>query len=251
MNSADYYKNFIFLDINFSNYHYTDNRSGVTRNYIAYMKKGRARIVTRDDSFEILEGDVFFIPKNCSYQSYWYGDNEISFLSLGFGESLTDDNLKFKAQIVNCDEQTKKLFFKIEANGSRVSSKSLSAFYDVLSRISGLLEGSFETSNKIKLDKVKAFIQKEPNLSLGEVAEKCGISTPYLYLLFKNNEEVTPNEFKQRVLCQRAAELLTVTDKSVEEISSALGFSSSSYFRKILKKHLGQTPREIRNTPRF
>ena len=63
MNSADYYKNFNFLDINFSNYHYTDNRSGVVRNYIAYMKKGRARIVSKDDSFEIFEGDVFSFPK--------------------------------------------------------------------------------------------------------------------------------------------------------------------------------------------
>ena len=110
--------------------------------------------------------------------------------------------------------------------------------------------GSFENGKKIKLDKIKNYIQKNPLSPLYEAAEKCGISTPYLYLLFKN-EETTPNEFKQKVLCDKAANLLTVTDKPIEEISSELGFSSSSYFRKILKKHLGQTPREIRNTPKF
>ena len=43
-------------------------------------------------------------------------------------------------------------------------------------------------------------------------------------------------------------ELVETTGLSVEEISNELQFSSSSYFRKILKKHLGKTPSEIRRT---
>ena len=153
--------------------------------------------------------------------------------------------------MVNCSQNTKNLLSQIKAGGNEVSCESLCLFYAALSDVLKRLEGRRESSKEIKLDKVKAFIQKEPTLSLGEIAEKCGISTPYLYLLFKENEDTTPNEYKQKVLCQKAEELLTVTDKSVEEISSALGFSSSSYFRKVLKKHLGQTPREIRNTPKL
>jgi transcriptional regulator GlxA family with amidase domain len=41
-------------------------------------------------------------------------------------------------------------------------------------------------------------------------------------------------------------ELLLTTNKKIEEISEMTGFSSGSYFRKVLKKHLGYTPREIR-----
>ena len=41
------------------------------------------------------------------------------------------------------------------------------------------------------------------------------------------------------------------TDKKIEEISSMLNFSSSSYFRKILKQHTGKTPREIRKNRGF
>ena len=43
-----------------------------------------------------------------------------------------------------------------------------------------------------------------------------------------------------------AVELLTTTDKTVEEISSLLRFSSAAYFRKVLRKHTGLTPKQIR-----
>ena len=74
----------------------------------------------------------------------------------------------------------------------------------------------------------------------------CSLSEPHLYYLFKKAGEVTPNEYRQKSLCDRAVELLITTDNSVEAISDMLGFSSSSYFRKILKKHTGKSPREIR-----
>ena len=60
----------------------------------------------------------------------------------------------------------------------------------------------------------------------------------------------TPNTQRQIILCERAVELLTTTDRPIEEISTALGFSSSAYFRKVMREHTGMTPREIRkNAP--
>lgn len=56
----------------------------------------------------------------------------------------------------------------------------------------------------------------------------------------------TPTEFKQRVLINKAAELLQTTDLPIEEISWRLGFSSPSYFRKIFKKYHTESPREFR-----
>ena len=57
---------------------------------------------------------------------------------------------------------------------------------------------------------------------------------------------MTPNEYRQIRLCEIGIELLSTTDKKVEEICNILHFSSSSYFRKILKKYTGCTPSEIR-----
>ena len=50
---------------------------------------------------------------------------------------------------------------------------------------------------------------------------------------------------------EKAKQLLMTTNISVEEISRMLNFSSASYFRKILKKYSGKTPKEIRKTLRI
>ncbi len=57
-----------------------------------------------------------------------------------------------------------------------------------------------------------------------------------------------PNEYRQRRLCECGIELLISTDKNLEEIATLLDFSSGSYFRRVLKKHTGKTPREIRGS---
>ncbi|MBE6762725.1 MAG: AraC family transcriptional regulator, partial [Ruminococcaceae bacterium] len=61
----------------------------------------------------------------------------------------------------------------------------------------------------------------------------------------------TPNQFRNEILCEKAISLLTTTNKSVQEISDTLNFSSTSYFRKILKAHTGKTPLEIRKKSDF
>ncbi len=58
--------------------------------------------------------------------------------------------------------------------------------------------------------------------------------------------EKTPNEVRQELQTDRAVRLLTTTDMNIQQISDSLGFSSVSYFRKILRKYTGKTPSQIR-----
>lgn len=249
MNNIIFSDNFIFNDFSFSNYHYTDNRKGVTYNFLAYMIKGHAEIVSDRKTIKINEGDVFYIPKNLSYQSYWHGNDKIRFLSFGFLELNTDEHSDFDLQVVPCN---KDLIHKITTIPTKrnVDCKALSVFYDVMSEVIPYMKRT-ESKEKVITEQIKITIRKNPNLPFTEIARLCGISEPYLYSLFKKNTNITPNDYRQKVLCDKAVELLVTTDKKVEEISSALNFSSSSYFRKILKKHTEKTPRAIRKNRTF
>ena len=60
----------------------------------------------------------------------------------------------------------------------------------------------------------------------------------------------TPIEYRNTARCRRAAELLTTTEMSVEEVAEAVGCANAAYFRKMLKKYLGTTPRTIRKNLR-
>ncbi len=250
MKSLVFYSNYNFNNFHLSTYHHTDGTNGASQNYVALLLKGRARIVTKAQTLEINEGDVFFIPKNLSYHSYWYGSPEINFLSIGFNELNITDKSNYTLQVVECNDEVKNAIKAIETNGISIDCKTLSHFYTAMELLLPLLKSS-ESKEKQIVERAKALILEDAHITTNELAKKCSVSVPYLYLLFKRTEGITPNEFRQIALCNLAAELLITTDKSIEEISSELGFSSSSYFRKILKKHLGVTPREIRKMQRF
>ena len=94
--------------------------------------------------------------------------------------------------------------------------------------------------------KARKYMEIDPKLSIAEIARNCGLSESGLYAAFRQ-QGTTPVEFRQRLLCEKAVTLLISTDMTVENVSDTLGFSTPSYFRRVLKKHFGKTPKEIRS----
>ena len=219
-------------------------------NYIARLLKGTAKIVSDKKTILIHEGDVFYIPKNLGYQSYWYGE-EINFLSIGFMDLGTMEGGPFELQVIPCKENLANRLSDIPTTGTKVSCEALCIFYDVMSRVIPLLSKDSESPSSHLAEKISQCIRDNPFSTLGDIATMCSVSEPQIYVVFKKIMHKTPNDYRQKVLCDKATELLITTDKNIEEISSILNFSSSSYFRKILKKHTGKTPREIRKSRGF
>ena len=246
MNKTFFYDNFWFLDLHFNKYHYTDARKGTPANYLAYMIKGHAKIVSDNMTLHIEEGDVFYIPKGLAYQSYWYGQDEINWLSFGFSHLNTTDDINFKLQKIPCSAETIKKITELPTVGNSVTCKILSCFYDIMADVIPVMKPASSTKGMQIVNRAKNYINTHPYCTIPEIAKDCMISEPYLYSLFKNIDHSTPNEYRQQILCQKGFELLTTTDKTIEEISEILNFSSASYFRKVLKKYTGSTPREIR-----
>lgn len=244
MNNAFLSNNFGFFKVKINKFHYTDNRTSETPNYLALMLKGNAKIVYGRTVLEIAEGDIFFIPKNLGYESFWYGD-QIEWISLGFSDFPESNYKKYILQKIVCDDQTKKLFFDIRLN-EPISSHNLGTFYTLLSLILPKMKTEEKSPVIILVNEAKRQMTLHSDLEIPKIARLCGVSESTLYSAFKKVLNITPNEVRLEILAEKAVLLLTTTDKSVEEISSNLGFSSASYFRKILNKTIGKTPREIR-----
>lgn len=73
------------------------------------------------------------------------------------------------------------------------------------------------------------------------------VSKQYLCLLFKNTLGLRPTEYIAKRRIQAAKELLTGTDKTVEEIAEETGFCSASYFCRLFKRYEGITPMHFKN----
>ena len=253
MNNQEFYDSFVFRLHSFNKGHDTDNfiPAGIPENFVAKLLNGSGKLVMNNETVNLSEGDVFFIPKGCRYHSYWSVNekNKLEWLSLGFKYFPDNSRGKLKTQKVVLSEEGERLLSEFLCNLD-VTPKSVGRLYTVLEEMLGKMDRE-ETRGDYLSENALRVMKENPLLSISEVAKETGISESRLYEAFKKSLGVTPNEMRQRILCEKAEELLKTTNLSVEEITGKLSFSSSSYLRKVLYAHTGKTPTEIRKENRI
>ena len=89
-------------------------------------------------------------------------------------------------------------------------------------------------------------MQDMQSFSVPLLARACRVSESGLYAAFRQEEGCTPLSAWQRIQAARAVSLLRTTDLPIEAIAERLGYCSATYFRAVLRRTLGKTPRQIR-----
>lgn len=84
------------------------------------------------------------------------------------------------------------------------------------------------------------------DLSREAIAEHVHVSQNYLARLFREQRGMTVSDYIMNSRIERAAGYLTGSGLTVTEISSRVGFSSSTYFSSCFKKCTGLTPQQYR-----
>ncbi len=119
-----------------------------------------------------------------------------------------------------------------------------------IARVVNILTSYIIQENMLKLDfdkhmeKAVAFIDDHlaEDLSVQTISRNIHISKSVLYKRFRANFDCTVNEYINARRIEKAMEMLTKTELSVEEISQRTGFTSASYFSKLFKKLKGVSP---------
>jgi transcriptional regulator GlxA family with amidase domain len=88
--------------------------------------------------------------------------------------------------------------------------------------------------------------QMSQEINLQEIAEQHHVGYSYFRQMFKKYTGVSPGQYHLQLRIMRAKELLASTDKSIKEISYALGFQSIYYFSNMFKKKEGINPSDFR-----
>lgn len=250
MNDIQFSNSFFFRLLSFNTFNRTDNRKGAPSHYFAYMISGKCKIVTDSYSVDISEGDIFYIPDKCSYQSYWYGEPEIKFISLGFLYFPNFGNKNYPVQVIPGGEEAVRLMYSL-AGKLRPDASDVGRLYTLAGLLIPLMSHSPVCRSKEIVEKTHAYLLLNPFASAAEMAKNCAVSEAALYAAFQKSSGSTPNQLKSRLLLEKAKDILIATDKSIEDISGSLGYSSASYFRKKFKEHFGITPRSMRKKYRM
>ena len=246
MNDYEVFKSYVLNEFNYKASWTNDNSNGITLHYIGFMKNGNGKLVSRKEIIELNKGDMFYIPKGCKYVSHWKTTEENAlFDSIGFMYFPNNKNIGYKLQKIN---YTKEIFdlYKPLYDSKEVNLKSISTLYSVLSELSKIMETEPVEHHQQIINTAFELMKSNPQFTIPEIALSCGVCESSLYNIFKQKLGKTPNTIRQELMCNKAAELLRITNLSIEQISSKTGFSSSSYFRKIFYSVYKTSPRKYR-----
>lgn len=205
----------------------------------------------------VKQGDIIFVPITSRYVSKWKGASEYISMHFSFasGSGISEKN-RFVLQRIKLPDfeklQKDYLFAFQHYNGNEVElMKVLSVFYNILGDILPKLKHISDKNidERINLAMEYLHLHAEKEISIPDLASLVDMSPSHFYTLFKKEVGTTPVEYKQNILINRAIRLL-LSDNivSIEEISTELGFTSSTYFRRVFKHITGKTPREYRKT---
>jgi AraC family transcriptional regulator len=65
--------------------------------------------------------------------------------------------------------------------------------------------------------------------------------------LFKKSTGLAPHQYVMTRRLEKAKDLLHHTKKTIADIAIQTGFSDQSHLTRLLRRHTGLTPKEIRN----
>jgi AraC family transcriptional regulator of arabinose operon len=107
------------------------------------------------------------------------------------------------------------------------------------------------TSQFHNLDATLSYLRQnlDKRLSLDDMAEQARLSKSHFLRLFREQTGYSPVDYFIHLKMQHACMLLSVTHKTIREISFEIGYEDPYYFSRIFKKVIGVSPRSYRRAP--
>ena len=88
------------------------------------------------------------------------------------------------------------------------------------------------------------------DLSINTLSRVFNYTPGHIWRIFRSATGLSPTQFVTLRRLEKACELLTTTDQTIEMISHAVGFGSASYFTRVFKQKIGRTPTQFRAAQR-
>ncbi|MEK0317822.1 AraC family transcriptional regulator [Cohnella sp. 56] len=148
-------------------------------------------------------------------------------MGLGIGTELSIPGID---QYETLDELTEAMGRFFSLLNAKVFEKRSNKQEDLIRKINEIIETRYNDSN----------------LSLNSISEELRMSTYHVSRVYRQHTLTTIVDMINNVRIEKAKLILISTDEPVAEIAERTGFTNSSYFHRMFKKHTGVTPVEYR-----
>lgn len=245
---------------------------------VLVMEAGTARISVNGADYMVKQGDGFFINAGALHGVWPEGEGDCLLRSVVFHprlvgggvdsilwqkylEPLLSDPCRPCVYFANLQKWERDASSAIRAAWQACVSEVSGFEFEVrehLSRLIFLLAENCPAAKKMPSEKVLRtgerikimlqYIQEhfDEELTLAEIAGSAAVSESECLRCFRNMIGSTPIQYVKQVRVQRAAELLTATDRKISDIGAECGFQEMSYFAKTFRELKGCTPGAFR-----
>ena len=212
---------------------------------LAFRIHGKAAICSGENEYCINTNDILYMPQNISYTAQ-YTDTEM--LVIHFITAQNDP----APQVYSFGnvEQVYKLFLQAHALWQNkepgFAVYAMAQLYMILGVIQ---EKSAETNQPRHFLDAISFINanyKNSDLSIDMICAGSGINATVFRQLFNQYYQKTPIQYITELRLEYARNLIS-TGTPIENAAYEGGFNDSKYFARVVKKHFGCTPRELKN----
>lgn len=230
----------------------------VRSNYLLhYIIDGKGTYRVGNHSYHLQAGEGFLIEPDVL--TFYQADQEDpwSYLWIGFSGrqaadyledlGLNSDQLTFQT---DQGKELKRLILQMMrcSDGSPASQYQLQsylyAFFAVLSRNTKEAVKDTPSRENFYVERATNYIRNHyaSEIKVTDIANYLCINRSYLYKLFQNSMQISPQEFLTQFRISRAKELLATTQLSIEHIASSCGYQNTLVFSKAFKRTTGTVP---------
>lgn len=217
-------------------------------NGFIYVRKGEGKWIWKDGECDFSKGALVYLPKN-SKHIFKIDSDDIELYRLDFNIYINDEIALFSehpfkiTDVLGCEavEILNSLYTGADVQSNIYKTEKLCKFFRAI-------QTKTVSSTLKKLMPAALYIRENAteNINCRHLAKLCYLSTSQFYTLFKKEFGVTPLEYKNNLILNRAINMLQYEDVSVKETAEVLGFLNDGYFCRFFKKHTGLTPKEYK-----
>ncbi|WMJ22173.1 AraC family transcriptional regulator [Paludicola sp. MB14-C6] len=218
---------------------YFKNQSGEYR-----LSKGQGFLITPGET------TIYWADREEPWEYYWVGFKGVD------AELLLElCSLSMATPIVRCDEteEVKKMFSEMFQSYTQSNSREYSMlgyFYLILANLMSQTKQNGYTSSNVKMYINNAIEYINNNYSydinITKLSDYIGIDRTYLYRIFMDYINISPEQYLLKVRMTKAANLLKTTEHSVLQIALSTGYKDASHFSTTFKKYFNVSPSDYR-----
>lgn len=217
-------------------------------NGFIYVTQGQCRYTFRDQTFTLNPGALAYLPQGSRHLLEILSP-QTEFFRIDFTVHIGTEQVLFSREPAHltdavppeCDRQIRLL-----EEGCRLE-KNTVARMAALCQVLEQLHKAVVKPYPEKLLPAIRYLQQHMSeqLNCHYLASLCYVSTTRFYALFRREVGMTPLQYRDKLLLDRAVVLLRSGDIGINEVAQILGFGDPAYFSRFFKKHMGCSPKQF------